>query len=265
MKKISLPIFAFAALAGLSANAATTYLSNNFDGIANDIGPAFQEVNNGNPTSQNTTDPATGLINFTRSGSQPNIGFGSVSTMDLSGEQGFTITWDVTSATIADIRSNGWFFGVTDNTSSGSPWNSNSNDSFGVALNATGDGKSAFDLVTVDSGTKAYTNLATGPTDASLVDGFTVSMTLMADESWSVTTTGLSTDVTEATGTAAAGTYASIADSLVATSVWQGRGSTPNIAQYDSVLLVSVPEPSSFALIGGALALTSVMLRRRRS
>jgi hypothetical protein len=42
------------------------------------------------------------------------------------------------------------------------------------------------------------------------------------------------------------------------------RSDTSTAVYYDNIEVTAVPEPSTFALIGACLALTSIMLRRRR-
>lgn len=252
-------------LAGCSLSA-TTLIENDFDAGA-DVGPAFQQVANGIGAG-GSSDASTGIVTSGANGNSA-YGLNTSSTVDASSFDGFTIEWVVASANINSNvgapLSNGWFFGVTDSTSTaGSGLYNNASHALGIRLLASGNDMS----FTQDSsgGSSLYTSLGVAvSTASSYEDGFTLSLTVNNDNTWSAFSTGLSADFsTSGSLNTVSGTgfsYADIAGSLVAYSSIQGTSLSYTA---DSVSLTAVPEPSAFAMLSGVLALTFVASRRRR-
>jgi hypothetical protein len=272
MSKILLSLVALCAFAGLSASGVTTQLSNDFDGNdGNDTGGAFQIVSNSGVVTSDTTNPATGLISFAEVSGNAAVGFTSSAALDLSSESSFTATWVVASASPSDPNPdfNGWFIGVQAVAGAAGDgatlWNNNT--AFGVCIRGSnfGDGLDVVTADTVNGVQSVYsTDVADKPTGGSLTSGFTVSMTLNSDDTWTVVTSGLSTDINES-GSVVSGLYSTLAGSLFASTSYQTGSPTVQSVQYDSVVITSVPEPETLALLGGLWALAFVALRRRNS
>jgi hypothetical protein len=218
--------------AGLSAVAPTmadtVLMDHTFDGVENDTGPAFQQLYNGQGTA--SADPATGTITTTGI-DNASIGLSASGTVDASAASAFTIEWVVSSFTGdsfndgsgSRVKFNGWFFGVTTNTGNDGPalWN-NTAESVGILM----DGGTAYtDWSFVQrSGSATASNPSLNgsqPTVESFNDGFTVSLTINADDTWSASSTGLSNNISSS-GSLATGTYATLAGSLVANTTIQG-------------------------------------------
>lgn len=245
----------------VSANAAVI-LENDF-GASTDTGPSLQQLYNGQGTA--SADPATGVISTTGV-DNASIGLNTSGTVDASAAPGFTIEWVVSSFTGdsfndgsgSRVTFNGWFFGVTTNTGNAGTalWN-NTAEAVGILM----DGGTAYtDWSFVQrSGSSTASNPSLNgsqPTVSSFNDGFTVSLTVNDDNTWSASSTGLSNNISSS-GTLDAGTYATIADSLVANTTIQGSGVGYTI---DAVTITTIPEPASLAL----LALGGLLIAGRR-
>ena len=114
-----------------------------------------------------------------------------------------------------------------------------------------------------------FTQLPDIPTNASFADGFTVAITVNSNNTWSIVTTGLSTN---ADGT---GGYAGTLDTGVngfdfatfitggigLNSSLQNQGQSVTISQ---ATLVAVPEPEAIALMASAVSLLGLRCARRR-
>ena len=108
----------------LSNNAfGTVLIQNNFDGVADDIGPGFQlldnDSGNGNAGLTGTFDPATGAVfTGTATGTPGNTGATGINNVALvssipAGTTAFTVVYDIASvANVSTIRSNGLFLGI---------------------------------------------------------------------------------------------------------------------------------------------------------
>lgn len=269
MKLKTLPLLI--ALSASSADAATVLIQNDFDGVADDTGPAFKQITNDTVAgTRGSAITGTGVISIsslTSGNANAAYGFNNGSTVDVtgvSGATGFTMEWVVTgganlkphpsqtNSAGEGIAFNGWFFGVT-NTSF-----SNTTELYNTATERLGvlmiNG--AFQLSQVGGSTA----LGVTPSQASLEDGFTLNMTFLNDNTYLITSSGLSDNFNHSGTLNAAGTqYAEIAGGLVASTSVQGDNVSYTI---DSVTLTAIPEPAT-ALLGGLGLLA--LFRRRRS
>ena len=269
-----LSVFAVVVMAA-SPLTAQVLISNNFDGDdSNDLGGAFV-IGSNDLEDQDMTDPANGLISFLDEGnSNPNVGITSSTAADFSGFDGFTVEWVVAEGfSTGDIASNGWFFGVQ--TAPGiegdgsTLWN-NLPDAVGVtlfpfsnfaradfaesfALNGNGENFTRVDIV---GGAPTLNEVAE--------DGFTITLTLNSDDTWSVSSEGLDAGSGElsGSGTLVSGNgtnpptplYATFANNLFASSFFQvnsqregasGEGATPATVggQFVSVTVTGFMNP----------------------
>ncbi|VGO18938.1 Ig-like domain-containing protein [Pontiella sulfatireligans] len=224
-------------------------LHNNFDGNdSNDIGPAFQIVQNAGglePGNTNLSDVATGLISFTKTGTViPTVGFASIGGVDVRNAEGFTLTWvvDSTSDAIAP-KNNGWFFGVQNNvgntTNGTSLWN-NDPKALGIRISATASmdfvnnaGNSISSIPLLSNGmlsTDSYTN------------GFTIKLTVNSNNMWNVTTTGLNIDV-NTNGTLSTVLYSDIAGLVYPSTYLQAK--SQQVVYYDQVTLMPLGQSTA--------------------
>jgi len=169
------------------ASLAQAVLVDNDFGTGTDTGPAFQQLSNGNGGS---SYPATGVIANSSTISDA-TGFNTTGTVDASGEEGFTITWTVSSCDIddldADIWYNGWFFGVTTSTDSSASglWN-NAPNPVGVLIESDSYEPSGdWHLVAGHKNTR-YALSGSQPTLASLQDGFAITLTVNSHDTYTV-------------------------------------------------------------------------------
>jgi hypothetical protein len=259
----------------LSAGAvsAATIISNNFDGNAgNDIGGTFGIVSNGIESSD-TTDASTGLISFT--GNNATVGFSTATSFDAQAFSSLSVTWVVSSVTNGNAPSNGWFFGLQsaqgmENVGS-TLWN-NTPDAIGV--NLFGGKGAGGGSVSEDNPSLSHIDVTSGanaPADAALADGFTVSITLNDDNTYTVSSVGLTSDFDQNLSGAFPGdfTYADLGNTTYAvmTAQHQGTGSVMSI-QVDSVLVTDgfqIPEPSTLVIaVLGLMGLLGFGRGRRR-
>ena len=237
-----------------------TQIDNEFDGNPPAVGPAWGEYAWGNQT-PSLTDVSTGVATV-HNANHYRAGFSTTNTVDASSAPGFTVAWSVTSsnATTNAPASSGWFFGVQTavTNSSQNLWDTSPGFSFGVLMR----GGNYSDWVVVDhSDTSIETEHAMSgatPSNASMQDGFTLSITLNQDNTWEVSTTGLS-NTSISTGSLSSNvTYSDLAGSLLATTHVQGDGFSYTV---DQATLTAVPEPGSLALL--AMGGLCVLQRRR--
>lgn len=265
-------LFAFAATIMVAqASAQTTLIQNDFDGVADDIGPAFQEFDNGQG-SGGTANPATGVISTATDATNSNVGMNNSSTVDVTSYSSFTVEWVVSSSTFAsaspttDITFNGWWFGIGDSTvTTGSSIYANDPGSIGIVMfSDTGGGRPAsMSFVQDGGGTVAQTSLGVAePSLASLQDGFTISMTLNSNDTWTVVSSGLSADFSQSGSLTDANGNRLFADLTAVSTNTSIQGGNLSYT-LDSVTLTAIPEPSSYALLAGLLGLSYVMVRRR--
>jgi hypothetical protein len=234
----NIPVFFSACLwvsGAVSAN--TVLIHNDFDGLSDDIGPAFQQLSNGN--GGGSADPATGVVlcgGMSETGDGA-WGLNSVRTIDVSGANGFTVEWvvDRFSGDHHDILFNGFFFGVVAGsaataTDADALFN-NEPAAIGIHLFEKHIAyKSQMNILQdpEGGGTHAIAETSLGgatPTLASMRDGFSLRFTLNSDNTWSASSAGLSPDF-NATGSLqekeGAPLYADLADGLGIYSSIQG-------------------------------------------
>lgn len=256
------------------ATAAVTLIDKTFDGNnTNDIGSAFQQLTNGVGTggSSNTT---TGVVTTGSGNVNSNYGFNNISLTTIPvGTTSITATFVISSApaSVSTLAANGLFFGIvsgTDATNNGSNGLYQSQPrSFGYIAGSTNWGDHGIGQDLNETNNTIFTQLSNTPTNASFADGFTVSITMNSNDTWSIITTGLSTNATGTGGytgtlnTGAAGfNFATFISGGVGLNTSLQNGGM--VMEIDQMTLTAIPEPSTAMLVGavGTLAL----LRRRR-
>ena len=245
IRNFFLSVFAVVVMAA-NPLTAQVLISNNFDGDdSNDLGGAIV-IGSNDLEDEDMTDPANGLISFLDEGtSNPSVGITSSEGVDFSGFDGFTVEWEVAAGfSTADIISNGWFFGVQNSPGiqgdGETLWN-NLPDAVGVTLfrsgNFTGvDFVESFAL-NGDNENFVRVDVVEEPGETALTlnevaeDGFTITLTLNSDDTWSVSSEGLDAGSGElsGSGTLVSGNgtdpptplYATFANNLFASSYFQ--------------------------------------------
>lgn len=265
-----------------SAQAETILIDKTFDGNnANDIGPSFQQVTN-NATvaaSGGSSNTITGLI--TTGNKTPSAyGFNNATLTTIPlGTTSITATFVVSSTLsnahpVSDLIANGMFFGIVSgsnatDTGAGGLFNNNPR-AFGYVAGSDSHGKHTI-IQDLNQNTASKQFALPGiPTDASYQDGFTVAVTMNSDNTWSIITTGLSTNATGTGSYAGSLTTTGIAGEsfyTFADFISGGVGLYASLQENSETLdmtqitLTYVPEPGSLALLGlGGL----LMVNRRR-
>jgi hypothetical protein len=263
--------FIILAAAGMvsASHAATTLIDRTFDGVNNETGPAFQQMNTG-PTG-GSSNLSTGLITTGSSSDNSNYGFNNVSTVSLVGYNSFTatfvidsITLNPTSTNVADLLGNGMFFGVVAGTGATSASTNFGATDFHIGYIPGSVNRGSHVVSTKITGglpnaTENEGIASTPPTNDSLINGFTVSLTFNSDDNWSISSTGLSTELS-GTGSRT-GLWDSMSGGVGLFANLQGdAGGQLDISR---MTLTAIPEPSS-ALLVGLGALGFLAHRRRR-
>jgi hypothetical protein len=256
-----IPGFLSICLLGTGAVSANTVLiHNDFDGMADDIGPAFQELGNGN--GGGSGDPATGIVSSGRCDSRDGAwGLNNVSMVDVSGADGFTVEWvvDSFSGSLDDINHNGFFFGVVAGKCAADRTTdalfNNHPAAIGIHLFENHDVYHSQMNILQDpegGGTRAIAETPLGvgaPTPASLQDGFVLRLTLNSDNTWEASSTGLTPDFNTRGSlkeTAGSPLYADLAGGLGIYSSIQGQNLNYTL---DEVTLEVTSEPETLGLI----------------
>ena len=271
----------------LSANvSADIVISDNFDGTTG-VGPALQFIENGANGGGGSFNNGTGVVTAggDTDGSTSAAGFNNTALVAVPSDvTAIKATFEIASVeNLLFTRSNGFFLGlVTDNNASATVFgatatdgnglfNNNNTSGIGLLFNSPNPTNTALDETRIVSDGASSNVTLTGlpaanfPEAADVEDGFTFSITLNADDTLDVLTTGLTTDINE-TGVEVDGDvrFADfVANGVGVSATFQGGGGGFT-ADSVSVHLetAAIPEPSSLALLG--LTTLGLVARRRR-
>ncbi|MCG8587499.1 MAG: hypothetical protein MI757_22560 [Pirellulales bacterium] len=251
---------------------AVTLIDYTFGG--SNTGPAVQVVDNGTDTavsgSANTGSGViiTGNSGTSGSGNTHNIGFNSSGLVDTTSFSQFTATFEIESISltgnVANLSFNGLFFGVVSGTNAtgtggASLWR-NDPMSFGYL---PGSGSWGDHVMAENQATITTTGLTTTqPTNDSLIDGFTVSITLFDDDTWQVSSNGLSTELNQS-GALPNLTYADFANVGIYVSLQGQAGAQIDMGRM-TLSTVVIPEPSSAMIVVLGIVCCAA-LRRNKS
>ena len=256
----------FALIMGITVASAApiTLIDKTFDGNdGNDIGGAWQGAG---WAGISTGNPSTGEVTLSTGNNNMRANLNSAGTVDVSGASSFTITWDIASGATnfltdgdkTGVWHNGLFFGVTNETAGKFE---DADFAFGVNL-VKGTESAGWAVVDSVSGSySAYALSGTAPTQTSMEDGFTLSITLNDDDTYEVSSTGLSnTDTSTGSLSGSKASYSDFASLMAYTSV--GGGGVTYTVTRATLTAAAIPEPSTMILAG--LGLAGLTLRRRR-
>jgi hypothetical protein len=193
-------------------------------------------------------DPATGRLQC-GTANNGHATFTSETPVDASGAENFTITWTVASFTTNGVTTQpiwheGHVYGVTKPQGGGFK---GTYPALGISVDNGNSGLGTWKFCEV-TGTGAKVQHAlngSAPTYASKNDGFTLTMTVNADNTWEVSSTGLSNTETT-TGTLTGVTYAEISSNLYPNCTLGGVGTTVYV---DHVVLSSYTTPAGTVII----------------
>lgn len=208
----------------------------------------------GSPGSLVYTSPAN---NFNNSGFTSTDTINTLLGTSLAATDVITVTLSIDSMTGSALRSNGLFFGLGGGTTQGSITDA---DALGAQLNNNNNGNSTPGGVALaSSGTVSPAGTIT---DASILDGFTATLTANST-GYSYVLEGLSTSPITISGSLTEAEFLGLGSTHFYFTAQQfDNSSLVTTFSEASIDVTSVPEPSSAALLGlGGLAL---ILRRRK-
>ena len=221
---LSLGALVLSAVNVSAGTAGAPVIVNNFNGVADDIGPAFQLLTNGAGAGDGSFDPATGVVTagtgILGSGASDTNATGfnndALATLDPTTTV-ITATFDIESVTNFEfVRSNGFFLGLVTGagatgTDGSALYNNNGSSSVGLRLRATlGDDDADPPVASFTNQTQIVSDgeetggaqvlasipdLPDLPTIESIEDGFTFTISVNALDTFDAFTTGLSNDI----------------------------------------------------------------------